>query len=116
MIPEPKGPEAAWLRKRKFDLVRRFGIPADGVGGSLSLAHTRCGKENCHCAQGDESHSVWRLTFMVDGKKRVERIPKEWVEEVRRLVDIGREFKEAATTVLAANARLLVLARKQARR
>lgn len=53
---------------------------------------------------------------MVDGKKRVERVPKEWVDEVRRLVEIGREFKEAMTAVFTANARLLVLSRKQARR
>mgnify|MGYP006269508351 FL=1 len=115
MIPEPKGPEAAWLRKRKFDFSRRFAIPAEGVAGSLALTHTRCGKDNCRCRQGD-LHTAWRLTFMVDGKKRVERVPKEWVEEVRRRVAIGREFKEAMTEVFTANARLFVLARKQARR
>jgi len=30
---------------------------------------------------------------MVDGKKRVERIPEEWVEQIRPLVEQGREFK-----------------------
>jgi hypothetical protein len=115
MIPEPKGAEAAWLRKRKFDLLQRFAIPAEGLAGSLALTHTRCGKDNCRCAQG-ELHTAWRLTFVIDGKKRVERVPKEWVEEVRRLVEIGREFKEAMTAVFTANARLFVLARKQARR
>ena len=115
MMPEPKGPEAAWLRKSKFGFLRRFAIPADGIGGSLALARTRCGKDNCRCAQG-ELHTVWRLTFMVDGKKRVERVPKEWVEEVRQLVQLGRDFKEAMNAVFAANARLFVLARKQARR
>jgi hypothetical protein len=53
---------------------------------------------------------------MVDGKKRVERVPKEWVEEVRQLVQLGRDFKEAMSAVFAANARLFALARKQARR
>ena len=47
------------------------------------------------------------LTFMVGGKKRVEHIPKEWVEEVQRLVEAGREFKEAVAEVFAANAQLL---------
>jgi hypothetical protein len=50
---------------------------------------------------------------MVDGKKRVERIPDEWVEEVRRRVDAGRKFKEAIAEVFAANAQLLVLWRQQ---
>jgi len=50
---------------------------------------------------------------MANGKKRVERIPKEWVEEVRRRVAAGREFQDAVKEVLAANAELLALRRKQ---
>jgi len=53
---------------------------------------------------------------MADGKKRVERIPEAWVEEVRERVEAGRQFKEALTEVLTANAELLVLSRKQKRR
>ena len=56
---------------------------------------------------------MWSLTFMVDGKKRVERIPDEWVEEIRPLVAAGREFKEAVAEVFAVNAQLLALWRKQ---
>jgi hypothetical protein len=50
---------------------------------------------------------------MVGGKRRVERIPRDWVEEVRRRVEAGREFQNAVREVLAANAQLLVLARQQ---
>jgi len=50
---------------------------------------------------------------MVQGKKRVQHIPKEWVEEVRRRVKAGREFQDAVREVLAANAQLLVLERKK---
>jgi hypothetical protein len=50
---------------------------------------------------------------MAGGKKHVERIPNEWVEEVQRLVNAGREFKEAVAEVFAANAQLLALWRKQ---
>jgi hypothetical protein len=46
---------------------------------------------------------------MAGGKKRVEPIPNEWVEEVRRGVEAGREFKEAVAEVFATNAQLLVL-------
>jgi hypothetical protein len=52
---------------------------------------------------------------MVDGKKRVERIPQDWVEEVRQRVDAGREFQDAVREVLAANAQLLGLERRQLR-
>ena len=112
---EPKGPQAARLRQRKFDLVRRFNIPPDLLPGSLTQSLGRCGKPTCHCASG-EGHPSWSLTFMVDGKKRVERIPHEWVEEVRRRVEAGRQFKDAVAEVFAANAQMLALWRQQRRR
>ena len=50
--------------------------------------------------------------LLVEGTKRVERIPEQWVNEVRRRVEAGREFKRAVTEVFTANAQLLVLWRK----
>jgi hypothetical protein len=111
----PQGSHAARLRQRKFELLRRFPIPPDLLPGSLSLTHRRCGRPTCHCATDKKGHPVWSLTFMAGGKKQVERIPNEWVEEVQRWVDAGREFKEAVAEVLAANARLLALWRRQKR-
>ena len=110
---EPKGPKAARLRQRKFELLRRFPIPPDLLPGSLSLAYRRCGQPTCHCASDKKGHPIWFLTFMAGGKKRVERIPVEWVEEVQRLVDAGREFKQAVAEVFSANAQLLALWRRQ---
>ncbi len=112
MAPQPKGPEAANLRQRKFALIRQFQLPEGLLPGSLSVSRTRCGKPTCHCASG-EGHPAWSLTFMAAGKKRVERIPKEWVDEVRQRVEAGRAFQDALREVLTANAELLVLRRKQ---
>jgi hypothetical protein len=50
---------------------------------------------------------------MSQGKQRVERIPRDWVEEVRQRVKAGREFQDAVREVLTANAELLILSRKQ---
>jgi hypothetical protein len=102
------------LRKRKFDHLRTTIIPPEALPGSLVLNTTRCGKPNCHCANGD-GHQSWLLVFMANGKKRVERVPQEWVEEVRQRVEAGRALKEAIADILAANAELLVLARRQRR-
>jgi hypothetical protein len=107
-----KGTQAARLRKRKHEILRRFNIPDNALPGSLSLTHRRCGKPSCHCATG-KGHPMWSLTFMVEGKKRVERIPDDWVEEIRPLVEQGRAFKRAVAEVFAANAQLLALWRKQ---
>jgi hypothetical protein len=114
MYGDPKGPEAARLRQRKFHVLRRFSLPEDLLPGALTESHTRCGKSGCHCADpNDAGHSAWTLTFMSDGKRRVERIPKEWVEVVAQRVRAGREFQDAVREMLTANAELLVLARKQ---
>jgi len=107
-----RSPEAARLRKRKHELLRRCDIPENALPGSLSLTHRRCGKPTCHCATG-KGHPMWSLTFMVDGKKRVERVPDDWVEEIRALVEQGSEFKKAVAEVFASNAQLLALWRKQ---
>ena len=50
---------------------------------------------------------------MVQGQRRTERIPRDWVEEVEGRVAAGREFQDAVREVLAANAQLLVLARRE---
>ncbi len=109
---DAKGASAAHLRQRKYALLRILQIPPDALPGSLALIHRRCGKPNCHCADG-EGHPEWSLTFRSKGKKRVERIPDEWVEQIRPLVEQGREFKDAMAEVFAANAELLALWRRQ---
>ena len=112
MIHQARGSLASRLRQRKFQLLRRFHIPGDALPGSLSLTYLRCGKPTCHCAD-DRGHPVWSLTFMVQGKKQVQHIPKEGVEEIRRRVQAGRETQDAVREVLTANAQLLVLTRQQ---
>jgi hypothetical protein len=109
---DAKGPQAARWRQRKFRTLARFSIPADLLPGSLTMSRTRCGKPTCHCAHG-EGHEAWTFTFMSQGKQRVERIPRGWVEEVRQRVQAGREFQDAVRDVLTANAELLILSRKQ---
>jgi len=112
MIPDPKGPQAARWRQRKFQLLRRFPIPLDLLPGSLTVSRTRCGKPSCHCAEG-QGHEAWTFTFMSHGKRRVERIPRAWIDDVRLRVEAGREFQDAVREILTANAELLILARQQ---
>ena len=112
---QAKGAKAARLRQRKHELVRQFRIPETPLPGSLALSYRRCGKARCHCADG-EGHSQWTLTFMVDGKKRVEAIPAEWVKKMQPLVDTGRRYKKAVAEVFAINAQLLALWKKTSRK
>ena len=114
MNGDAKGPQAARLRQRKFELLRQFSIPEDLLPGTLTQTHARCGRVSCHCADPkDPGHVAWSLTFMSAGKRRVERIPKEWAASVATRVRAGRQFQDAVREVLTANAELLVLTRKQ---
>ena len=56
---------------------------------------------------------MWTYTFIVDGKKHTQHIAKEILEDVKARVIAGREFQDAVREVLAINAQLMVLARKQ---
>ena len=114
MRTDPKGPEASLLRQRKHKVMRQFQLPDDLLPGSLTQTHRRCGRPTCHCpTPGDPGHPIWFLTFMSGGKRRVERIPVAWVESVGKQVEAGRAFQDAIKDMLAANAELLVLSRKQ---
>src|SRR5262249_58344458 len=109
---DPKGPQAARWRQRKFRILERFAaIPADLLPGSLTMSPTRCGNPTCHCAQG-KKHEAWMLTFMSEGKQRVERIPREWVEDVRQRVQAGGEDQKAVREGVSANAGLALFSRK----
>src|SRR3989442_2625599 len=96
---EAKGDRAGRLRQSKHALLRDLRIPPDALPGSLAQTHRRCGKPTCQCADG-EGHPIWSLTFMADGKKHVERIPEEWVEQIRPLVEQGRELKYTVAEIL----------------
>jgi hypothetical protein len=50
---------------------------------------------------------------MDKGKKRVEAIPADWVEEVRERVERAQTFRDGVKEVFAANAELLVLEKKE---
>ena len=113
---EPRGPQASQLRQRKHYLLRTLVIPPDALPGTLSQTFSRCGKPTCHCAGDDQGHPKWVLTYMLEGKRQVEIVPAEWVEEISRRVKAGRALKDAVDEILTANAQLLVLGRKQRRR
>ena len=113
-LTQVKGAEAARLRQRKYALIDQFKIPDGLLPGTICISYRRCGHNSCHCATG-QGHESWSWTFMMDGHRRVEYVPADKVEEVRRRVEAGREFQDAVREVLTANAKLLILEKQQRR-
>jgi len=99
------------LEARRKHLLANLRLPTEGLPGSLAQSRRRCGSAGCHCHQG-EGHLSWALTFMVDGKKRVEHIPGELVDAVRRRVEQGNAYKSGVAELMAINAQLLILERR----
>jgi|SRR5271157_3518478 len=105
---------ASRLRLHKYELVRRFHLPENMLGGNLALTHRRCGKPTCHCAKG-HGHPMWTLSYSFEGEKRVEVLPKMLAAELAPLVEQGRQLREAVMEVLAINLQLLRLWRLEQR-
>ena len=99
------------LNARRKQLLAGLRLPTGGLPGSLAESRGRCGSAGCHC-QEEGGHLSWTLTFMVDRKKRVEHIPRELVDAVRRRVGQGNTYKSDVAELMAINAQLLILERR----
>jgi hypothetical protein len=109
-----KGPAASRLRQRKYALARKLGLPAELLGGSLTLTHRRCGKPACRCAS-DPGHPLWTLTYSVEGQKHVQAVPAASVAALQPLLLRARVYRDALSELLAINAQLVSLWRQQQR-
>jgi hypothetical protein len=109
---DAKADSAARLRQRKYALLRGFEIPPQCFA-RLARPDAPPLRKTHLLVRRWRRAPAWSLTFMVDGKKRVEHVPEEWVEQIRPPVEQGREFKDAVAEVFAANAQLLALWRRQ---
>ena len=107
-----KNREASLLRARRYQLIRRFNLPENALGGHLCVTYHRCGKPTCHCAE-ERGHPRWTLSYSSEGKKCVEFLRAELAAELRPLVDQGRDVREAVLELLAINLRLLRLWRRE---
>lgn len=99
------------LNARRKQLLAGLRLPTEGLPGSLAESRGRCGSAGCHCHE-EGGHLSWTLTFMVDRKKRVEHIPRELVDAVRRRVGQGNTYKSDVAELMAINAQLLILERR----
>ena len=63
------------------------------VRGTLSDRTTKCGKPNCHCADGVLLHPSMYLVQSHDGKLRQNCLPKVWRERERLAVKDYQEMQ-----------------------
>jgi hypothetical protein len=99
---------ATALRRRRRKLVREL-PPLDQVlRGTLTETHKRCGRPNCHCADGP-GHGPKRylVTSQPGGRPRRAYVPNAAHERVADLIGNYRRLRAALNEICAINAELL---------
>jgi hypothetical protein len=99
---------ATALRRRRRKLVREL-PPLDQVlRGALTETYKRCGRPNCHCADGP-GHGPKRylVTSQPGGRPRRAYVPNAAHEQVVDLIDNHRRLRAALNEICAINAELL---------
>ena len=101
-------PPATALRRRRLKLVREL-PPLDQVlRGTLTKTYKRCGRPNCHCADGP-GHGPKRylVTSQPGGRPRRAYVPNAAHEQVVGLIGNYRRLRAALNEICAINAELL---------
>lgn len=80
-------------------LIRSLGALREMLPGSFAERRRKCGKPNCHCADGKQLHLVFQISVLVDGKLKTFHIPAEFAEEARGKVEMHKRFQEAAAMI-----------------
>jgi hypothetical protein len=94
-------------------LVRGLGALRDMLPGSFVERGRKCGKPNCHCADGKNLHRQFQVSLLVDGKARTFNISPELAEEVRRQVQMHKQFQRAEDAICQINLRRFLRRRQK---
>ena len=86
-------------------LVRSLGTLREMLPGSFVERKRRCGRPNCHCADGQNLHSQFQISVLVNGQPKVFHIPSKLVPKVRQQIEMRRRFDAAAATICGINLR-----------
>jgi len=71
------------------------------IRGTLLRRQRKCGKPNCHCAQGQGHESLF-LVISEKGRTRQFFVPKDWESRVRLWVEdyhLARELMEEVSRI-----------------
>jgi hypothetical protein len=86
-------------------LVRSLGALREMLPGSFVERAHKCGRSNCRCAAGQQLHTSFQLSVLIQGKPKTFHVPVELADEVRSKVELRRRFDEAAAQIAGLNLR-----------
>jgi len=84
-------------------LIRSLGSLREMLPGSFVERKRACGRPNCRCAEGNNLHSQYQISVLIDGKPKALNIPAELAEKVRQKIEMRRRFDAAAASICRVN-------------
>jgi hypothetical protein len=84
-------------------LIRSLGVFREMLPGSFVERKRTCGRPNCRCADGQNLHSQYQISVLIDGKPKALNIPAELAEKVRQKIEMRHRFDAAAATICGLN-------------
>jgi hypothetical protein len=90
-------PGAAWQTRPQPRFASR------NAARIFCRTQTRLGRPNCRCADGQNLHSQYQISVLIDGKPKALNIPAELAEKVRQKIEMRRRFDAAAATICGLN-------------
>jgi hypothetical protein len=84
-------------------LIRSLGALREMLPGSFVERKRPCGRPNCHCAGGQNLHSQYQISVLIDGKPKALNVPAQLAAKVREKIEMRRRFDSAAATICGLN-------------
>jgi gluconate kinase len=84
-------------------LIRSLGSLREMLPGSFVERKRACGRPNCHCADGENLHSQFQISVLIEGQPKVFNVPAKWAERVREKTEMRLRFDAAAATICSLN-------------
>lgn len=103
------------LQARRQELRETLVMPAEGLSGSLIMIKRGFWGKARRRFTGQEPPR-WTLTYMAEGKKRVDYVSNDMIEDVRLKVEEGNAYKHGVAELMALNAQIMLLERRERRR
>ena len=96
-------------KRKRSQLMRHLSRSVEMLQGSLVERYVKCGKKNCHCAEGEGHGPVFYLSFKEKGLTKLIYVSGEEVEKVRRQLSNFKRYKEIGSKIAKLNREILKL-------
>lgn len=86
------------------------------VRGTVFERRHTCGKDYCHCADGEKHRSFYLTVTLSPGETEQISLPRELVPEVRQWVENYQKLKEVLEDIYEINRKVIRIEREKTKR